>query len=149
MPVSDYTPELTDVGAIDIARTVNDVGTETGTFSGTTRPTDTQVEALIARSVNDVAPKLGTDIPEDLQDDAKQLVALRTAMWIELTYFAAEVAQDRSPYKQYKQLYDEQLPALVGAIQAEESGESPTDDLSPNKPQFSFPPSIDIMGRPF
>jgi hypothetical protein len=156
MPVEDYTPTVADVGSIDMARTVDDVGTETGTFSdpdglgrGGTRPTAAQVALLIARSINDVAPKLGTDIPVDLQDDATQLVALRTAMWIELTYFASEVAQDRSPYPQYKALFDEAFANLIGAIQAEESGEDPKDDLSPKHPQFSFPDPIDIMTRPF
>jgi hypothetical protein len=157
VPVSDYTPDLTDVGAIDMARTVDDVGKETGTFSdpdavtgaGATRPTATQVTLLINRSLQEVAPRLGTDIPTDLFDDGKYLVSLRTAMWVELTYYAAEVALDRSPYPEYKVLFDEGLINLTGAIQAEEAGLDPSDSLNANMPFYSFPDDIDLLERPF
>lgn len=66
MPVSDYTPGLDDVGAIDIARTRNANGAETGTFSPDTRPTDTQVTKLIGQALDDIRPALGEDIPADL-----------------------------------------------------------------------------------
>jgi hypothetical protein len=156
MPVEDYTPTVSDVGAIDIARTVDDVGTETGTFSdpdtqgkGATRPTQTQCEILIQRSLQDVAPFLGTDIPEGMFDDASNLVALRTAMWVELTYYAAEVAQNRSPYPEYKALFEQQLKSLSGQIASEEAGEDPANQLGYNGPQFSFPPADAMMTRPF
>jgi hypothetical protein len=156
MPVTDYTPTVSDVGAIDIARTVDDVGTETGTFSnpdshgkGATRPTEDQCETLIQRSVQDVAPFLGTEIPDIFYDDAANLVALRTAMWVELTYYAAEVAQNRSPYPEYKALFEQQLKTLQGQIEGVESGENPEDALGYNGPQFSFPIPDNMMTRPF
>lgn len=146
MPVADYTPSLADVGAIDMARTRDDVGNETGTFTATTRPTDAQVNVLINRALDlDIRPKIGEDIPADLFDAAKQLAALRVAMYIELTYFASEVANDRSPYPQYKELYDEQLPILVNAIEAEEAGDSPLNPVGENIAQFSFPAPTNWM----
>lgn len=155
MPVSDYTPNVEDVGQIDMSRTVNDVGSETGTFTdpdqdgrGGTRPTQQQVLQLIERACNDVAPFLGTDIPVDLQDDAKQLVALRAAMWLELTFFGTEVAQARSPYAQYKEMYDAQLIALKTAIQSQESGGDPANTLTgTNVPAYGFPPAGTWMSR--
>lgn len=156
MPVEDYTPTVSDVGAIDIARTVDDVGHETGTFSdpdisghGATRPTETQCETLIARSVQDVAPFLGTEIPDIFYDDAANLVALRTAMWVELTYYAAEVAQNRSPYPEYKVLFEQQLKTLADQIAGVEGGEDPENMVGYNGPQFSFPLPDNMMTRPF
>lgn len=149
MPVSDYTPDVDDVGSIAMSRTVDDVGRETGTFGEKTRPTRQQVLTLINRAANNVSPDLGGNIPEMFWDDAREIIALRTAMYIELTYFAAEVAQDRSPYPQYKTLFDEQIKKLTNGINAVESGADPANNISTNMAQYSFPAPIDIMQRPF
>jgi hypothetical protein len=141
-----------------MARTVDDVGKETGTFSnpnaqgqGGTRPTADQCTLLIDRSMQEIVPRIGTEIPADLWDDAKYLVAMRTAMWVELTYYAAEVALDRSPYPEYKILFDEMLPVVVGAVEAEEAGQDPADPLSGMGmyPAYDFPDAINILERPF
>lgn len=148
MPVTDYTPALTDVGAVTIARTVNDVGVETGTFGSTTHPTNTQVAPLIQNAVDDVAIEIGTEIPAALFDKAKRLVALRTAMYIELTFFAAEVAQQRSPYAMQKDLYDGELKKLSAAVIAEELGETGADRVDTVMPRFGFPPADNLGSRP-
>jgi hypothetical protein len=145
MPISDWTPSLSDVGIIDIARTRDDVGTETGTFTSETRPTDDQVLKLIDFSVLEIVPKIGNDIPAELFQEARNLVAIRTAMWIELTYYAAEVAQNRSPYPEYKKMFDEQLPSIVASIESVEAGGDPADNTTGNFPQFGFPAPTNWM----
>lgn len=155
MPVDDYRPTLEQVGEIDAARTVDESGNITGTFSDPagssqgTKPTATQVNDLIDRSLQEVEIFFGTDIPDVLFDNAAYVVAIRTAFWIELTYYAAEVMLNRSPYPEYKLLFDELRQELVNAIQAVEGGGDIGDTLSQNMPQWAFPADIDILERPF
>lgn len=147
MPISDYTPALADVGAVTLGRTVNDVGVVTGTFSATTRPTDTIVNILIARAASDVSLEIGTDIPADLQDDAKQVAAYRTAMLIELTQFGVEVATDRSPYPQYKELYEAQVKRVMNAIAAEEAGADVRNQVDGPYARYDYGLDSDWMTR--
>jgi len=145
----EWIPTLADVGAITLQRTRDANGVILGTFTDETQPTDDQVRLLIQKAVDDLRPVIGTDIPEDLIQEAQNVASLKTAMYIELTYFSNEVAQNRSPYPEYKTLYDEKSVKLANAVAAEEAGLSPTDALSTNWPQFAYPPSDKIMVRPF
>lgn len=147
VPPLSWIPSLADVGKVDMARTRDDVGNELQTFTDKTKPTDDQVLALISSSVDEVRPQIGSEIPNDLEDLAKQVVSLRTAMYIELTYFGSEVAQNRSPYPFYKTLYDELLPKLVAAVIAEESGAETIDAVTGvgTMPSFHFPHPTDWM----
>jgi hypothetical protein len=147
VPVADFTPTHEEVGAIAMMRTRDDVGNETGTFDDTTRPNYDQVQMLIQKAVEDVAGKTGADIPEPVWERARDLVALRTAMLIELTYFASEVAQNRSPYNNYKQLYDEQLMQVVNEVRAQEAGESSGDEPSIHMARYEFPPPDNMESR--
>lgn len=139
MPVEDYTPSLEEVGQVTLGRTVDDLGIQTGTFSEETRPTDDQVTKLILRAVADVRPKIGADIPADLFEDAKTVVSYRTAMLIELTQFGAEVATERSPYPQYKELFKEALGDLINSVEAEEAGADSANTVTATGPAFGFP----------
>jgi len=141
----NWRPTLGDVGHIALARTRDANGVVTKTFSGTTMPTDDDVQTLIDKAVNDLRPTIGSEIPDDTVQDVQNLAALRAAMYIELTYFANEVAQRRSPYPMYKELYDEQVKSVAASIAAEETGEDTTDAISGNLAQYSFPTATNWM----
>ncbi len=147
MPVADFTPTHEEVGSVAMMRTRDDVGTETGTFDDSTRPTYDQAQMLIQKAVEDVKSKIGDNIPEPVWEMARDLVALRAAMLIELVYFASEVAQNRSPYTNYKQLYDEQLTEVVNAVRVQEAGQISGDEPSISMARYGYPPPDNMESR--
>jgi hypothetical protein len=134
VPTSDWKPQLTDVGAILRARTKDSVGNELGTFNAETRPTDQQVFILIGQGVSDVSMAIGGEVPPAYWQDAVNLAALATALKIELSYFPEQINTGRSPYPQLKQLFDDQLKRLIGAIEG-----GPNPQVGPPKPAYGFP----------
>jgi hypothetical protein len=135
---AEYLPSLSDVGLVTLGRTVDSVNNITGTFSRDTQPDDASVSRLILAAGDDVRRKIGTDIPDDLVDDARRVVAVRTAMLIELSMFPSEVASDRSPYPQLKALYEELILDLSDSVSAEEAGMSAENVVDGNFPAYSF-----------
>ena len=117
------TPDITKVSALLRTRTKNDVGSEAGEFSTTTRPTLVQATALLGDAKNIVTGKIGTAEPctDELALDAAHVIHLRCALMIELSYFPEQINTNRSPYEQIKALYDSDLRDLIEAI-AEECG---------------------------
>jgi hypothetical protein len=115
-----FLPEPEDVAAVLVARTFNTSSTEEGEFTEDTRPTEAQVEVLIERSGDEVRSRLGQDIDEDTDETnflyAKQLVAVRAAMWIELSYFPEQTNIEDSIYEQLRELYESGLAALIAAL---------------------------------
>lgn len=108
MPVADWTPLLTEVGAVLRARTRDNAGNELGTFTVDTRPTADEVTALITEAVGETIAEHGDpDIPAD-SDPAQMYAILKaetaytTAMKIELSYFPEQVAGGGSPYEQLR-----------------------------------------------
>lgn len=150
MPVSDFTPATTDVGALMRARTKDDMGNELGNFTDATRPTGTEVAALITEAVGVIAAQTGADICDkaDLRASAKNMATLYTAMLIELSYYPEQVPGDRSPFNNYKALYDDGIPKLVESISElctpEESPDSPAGDA--DLPLYNFGDEM-IIGR--
>lgn len=134
-----WRPTLGDLGKIMMGRTADDVGVLQGTFTDKTQPTDEQAQGMITKAVRDLAPDIGTVIPDDLVQDAQDVTALRAAMFTELAYFGSEVATERSPYRQYKDLFEEQKRKLQNSISAEEAGASGVDEVSGGNPAFGFP----------
>lgn len=142
MPSSDYTPSLEDVGSILPSRTRAKGGRELGTFTNPssegaddgTRPTADQVGKLVTASLAEVQDAIGTqDPPEAVWPAVSGLVALFTAMQVELTYFPEQVGSNKSPYNEYKALYDERLPRLVKAVERAEAGDTgPSSDILPS-----------------
>jgi len=147
VPVTDYTPDLEDVAAVAATRTKDKYGNVTGTFSGATTPTDTQVEALIADAVEKVSIRIGDDIPAGLFADAKNVVALRTAMLIESTYFPEQMQNARSPYTVLKAQFDEDMQDLLNSIFSVSTGGSLNDPPTPNSPRGAFPPATPWLTR--
>ncbi len=114
----EITPDITKVSALLRTRTKDDVGGEAGEFSEATRPTDTQVIALLEDAANLVTGKIGTTEPctDALATDAAHVIHLRTALMIEISYFPEQINSNRSPYEQIKALYDTDLKDLIEAI---------------------------------
>ena len=147
MPVSDYTPSVSEVASFLRARTRDRSGVETGTFTSSTRPTDDQVTELVDSAAGTVSLAIGDDIPAVLFKEAKDVVCYLVVCLIELSYFPEQVAGDRSAYNQYKDLYDEaigtrQKPGgLVIAVQ--QSLEDLTvDSAGHSKTKASFPKAL-------
>jgi hypothetical protein len=110
-----YLPALHEVGSLSRTRTKVDSG-ELGTFTTLTRPTSADVRDLIRQAGNDVAAKVGYAVPGNVLEAAKNAVKLKTAMLIELSYFAEQVQSNRSPYQQLKDLFDSDMTALEEAV---------------------------------
>jgi len=147
----EWTPTISDVAAINLIRTRDANGVFQNTFNNSTVPSDEQARMCIHAAIQNVRPMIGTDIPEDLIQEAQVVVAIRAMMYIELSFFGNEVAQRRSIYPELKTLFDEKLASLQSAIMAEEAGESPLDQLSGvgGFPQWGFPPDDNMSWRPF
>jgi hypothetical protein len=147
----EWTPTIPDVAGVILIRTRDENGVFQNTFTDQTIPTDEQVRQLIDKAVNNVRPLIGTDIPEDLIQEAQDVTAIRAAMYVELTFFGNEVAQNRSVYPHLKELFDEKIAALAAAVVAEEAGESPLDALAGGggMPEWSYPPDDNMSWRPF
>jgi hypothetical protein len=145
MPVSDYTPTIDDVGALLRARTKDSDGEEIGTFTPTTRPTDTEVETLIGQAAGYMSLFVGDDTPQALWEEIGDVVSIRAAMTIELSYYPEQVASDRSAYAQYKLLWDEAVGTdpehpgwlVLACRRAEDSGIVEIDQ--PGMPKYGFP----------
>jgi len=147
----EWTPTLQDVGHVVLSRTRDDNGNVLGTFTDVTQPTDEECRVLIQKAIDDVMPLIGTDIPEELISEAQNIASIRTAMYIELTFYANEVATNRSVYPELKALFDEKVATLAKAVVAIESGESMTDALAGagGSPKYAYPPDDGMYWRPF
>lgn len=149
MPISDYTPDLDDVGALLRARTVDDGGNEVGTFTSATRPTDVQATELIQDATNDAYAIFGEDIPDAadpdnpgaIRDAAREAVGYHAAALIELSHFPEQVASGNSPYQQYEDLWKQAAQRIQDAI-VSQGGEPPA-PVDPSQgsmnAQFDFP----------
>lgn len=118
-----WRPGLSEVGALLRTRTktgLDSGGVELGTFSAETRPTGDEVETLINTATGHVASKVGSteNLCEGyLTSRARGLAATYTAMLVELSYFPEQVSSDRSPYSEYKDLFDEETKSLMSDIE--------------------------------
>jgi hypothetical protein len=141
VPISDYTPTVQDVADQIISRTKDQYGNEVGTFNSSTRPTDAQITRFIEEHIGDVANVIGADIPAEMFEDATTVVAERVAMAIEMNFYPEQVNTNRSPYKQIKEQYEEDLQRLGLQIEIIKEGGDPTQvNTEPSrKPVGSFP----------
>lgn len=142
MPTSDWAPAVADVAAVLRSRTKDRNGTEVGTFNADTRPTNGQVTAEIELAVGDVVSVFSEELPEVTWPQAKRVVALGTAMLVELSYFPEQVASGKSPYEQLKALYDAAWKRFeVSFNQADDSGVGAGDgDVGAyGNPSYAFP----------
>jgi len=113
-----WRPSVDDVAALIRARTKDASGTELGTFTDQTRPTDAEVEQLITNGVAKVAAAVGMwDLPDECLEEGRHLAAILAACEAELSFWPEQVRSDRSPYAQLWALYQydiEQFVTFVG-----------------------------------
>jgi hypothetical protein len=95
--VRAYRPLVADVGELIRSRTVDANATEQGTFTADTRPTYEQVDHIIDRAMWKLEAKFGPVVKQELVGAAAEVVALRAALMIELSYFGDQIRADRSP----------------------------------------------------
>jgi hypothetical protein len=112
---------VADVAAIIRARTKDSNGFEVGTFTGTTRPTDTQCQEAIDHAVVLIHTKVG-DVGEGCASLAKGVVALGAAAEIERSYFPEQSRSDRSIYTFLVAEYDKALDGLVNCVSGDLPG---------------------------
>lgn len=139
-------PTVDDVGALLRARTQDTHDDELGTFTADTRPTAEQAEAIIVQASSAVLARTGKlddnlkcGSADDIRTNAKYMITLLAAMLIELSYFPEQVNSDRSPYGQYRDLYNDGMTALLDAVKECIDGEVVPDDGGSYGPSFSFP----------
>lgn len=109
-------PAISAVGALIRTRTKTSGGQELGTFTDDTRPTDEAVSELIGLAAEDVSTVIGTKLPTSVIEFSRAVVALRTAMLVELTYFPEQVSSQRSAYSAYERMYKDRLGQLEKTI---------------------------------
>lgn len=113
-------------------------GEQLGAFDKTTRPTAEQVEGLIAAAAIEVRARIGQDIEDEpLLNFARNVVALRAAMSIEVSYRPEQSNERNSAYDELKGLYEENLAALQQAL---------PDSSAERKGFYSIPTRSDIGG---
>lgn len=141
-----WAPTVADVGAILRARTqqaLEDGGGEAGTFNANTRPTATEVQALIEQACADVTADLGTTtLGARCEPLAARATALSAAMLVELSYFPEQVASDHSPYDrlaEQQKLAAGRLERCVGSSSSDNEGEPARTGMMP---RFTYPPAL-------
>lgn len=100
-----YWPTVDQVAAIIRTRTKDTNGNEIGTFNNSTRPTGDQVQLLMGFVSAELYLCVGDWLPVFLLPFAQSVIAIRTAMWVELTYFPEQINEDSSVYEALERLY--------------------------------------------
>lgn len=139
--MQQWAPSVQDVANILRARTVNANGLETGTFSASTRPSDSEVEGIIGNAYNDVLDAIGQTsvVPANLANSVTSLIAIGAAMMVEISYYPEQVGTGRSPYAALSKQYDDKLCRLQNAI-VSVGGPRPTNDYQTPAGSFGGPP---------
>jgi hypothetical protein len=122
VPPDPLAVDISDVEAMLWARTFDDNGEETGVFSADTRPTDTQVNNLLAQSRRRINVILGgadpTTLDPALCDGAKNLIVLDTCCRIEKSLFPEQTSgnYNQSAYAQLRQEFQDELTEFKVAL---------------------------------
>ena len=95
---ADFTPSVADVALLLGSRTIDVTGTDVGTFTSNTRPTDVQVLALCDAAVADLTSRLTLDVPDELVGEATRLAALQAATLVEQSFYAESSSTAREQY---------------------------------------------------
>jgi len=113
-------------------------GEQLGDFDESTRPTAEQVEGLIAAAAVEVRARIGQDITDEtLLTFARNVVALRAAMSVEISYRPEQADERSSAYDELKSLYEESLASLQQAL---------PDSSAVKKGLYSIPVRSDVWG---
>jgi hypothetical protein len=123
------------------ARTKDNMGKEQGTFTAGTRPTRAAVQQIIQMAADDVVGKYA-DIDAACQETAREAIKLKAAMEIELSYFPEQITTGRSPFEQYRELYNDTLTNLEACV----SFHAVPGSISANSPRYFFPAKPPMIG---
>lgn len=140
---AEYAPTVAEVAAYIRARTKDPNGVELGTFTADTRPTDAEVTTIIQNAAGKVAARFGDTVAAPLAFAAREVVALRAAMIVELSFFGDQIQAGRSPYTELKDLYEENYQQLLDArlaLGADLLAGTDDDTSAAGLPSFAFPP---------
>lgn len=110
-------PTSNDVAALLRARTKDLDGHELGRFTPDTRPTDTEVDAIISMAYSELAGLAGLYAGDRCGQSATWLCTIRAAMWVELSYWPEQVRSDRSVYAELAEQWTAGLPLLRECIE--------------------------------
>jgi hypothetical protein len=146
-------PSVDDLGALLRARTQDSNDQELGTFTDDTRPTDIEVNRIIAQAASVVFGATGSlvdlecDIADQVKESAKYLISLLAACLIELSYFPEQVRSDRSGFQGYYDIFtgDMGMKALLDSV-AECRGGQVEPDAPGQPPNASWEFPIDLGG---
>jgi hypothetical protein len=111
--LTQVTPTLADVAALESTRTIDDTATELGTFTADTRPTDTQVTGLIAQATHDVLASLRPTFPASYYPIVRNAIALYTAILIEGSFYREQLNEGSAQL--YRQLFTAEIAGLQSA----------------------------------
>lgn len=151
-PTGGIYPSVDEVAALIRTRTKSVVGNEVGTFDDDTRPTQGQVESIIAQASNHVSSRLGGElcqnaVDQGLETRVRNSAALYAAMLIELSYFPEQVNNNVSPYAQYKDLFDSDMKELSEEVSEACGGQGSGDNGKGSMPAFNFDSNEQPIGK--
>lgn len=133
-----WLPSTGDVALLVAQRVLDMTGSGLTDFATDTAPTSTQVTALIVFVANQVASKAG-DIPStpvDLGPLARNVSAIGTAAWVELSFYADDL---RGHADALMAAYESALAELVEAADAVRSSGAIGPGGDQPLPVFGFP----------
>lgn len=117
-----WAPSVRQVAALIRARTKIPGGGEAGTFNDATRPTATEVEAVIDQAVDHVAAAVGgSPCNGQLQQSASAAASMLAAVIIETSYWPEQAEARGSAAARLEKLFDSRMKSLTAAV-AEECG---------------------------
>src|SRR5262245_1252659 len=105
-----WAPTPDEVAALMRARTKDSSGVEKGHWTSKTRPTLNEVMQIIKGASDDVADRFGdvSALPT-IWDLLSEGIKFEAAMQIELSYFPEQVVTGRSPFEQYRELFNDKM----------------------------------------
>lgn len=135
-------PSLEEIAAINRARTDDGKGDTLGTFTTATRPTGEDVDIIRGLARDQIATRLGNNIPDEFHDRARGAAALIGAALVE--------GSTRDPreqlMKQWTDMADLAIKQLAKEITDVAGGgeDGPGDDEGAQTPLYTFPPALPL-----
>ena len=110
-------PGVDEIANLMPDRTTLAGGGEAGTFTASTRPTATQVDALIDLVLDTVEPLVPPDAAGEVLRSARSVVALNAAILIETGHFGEQTDVDDTRVGVWERLLERHLTILAQAAQ--------------------------------
>lgn len=129
-----WLPSPQQVADLLRARTKDKDGTERGSWTAQTRPTEHEVGELILTAASDLLTAVNVLTPDwpDPDGMAAALCARRAAMFVELSYHPEDASQPESVYSEYRDQWDAGIRALFSLIEGPPTGGSTYSVMTPS-----------------